>query len=193
MGCRCRRRSARCGATDRRLAAGLQEPPTREEPQMRRDAWTGSIAGAAPCPSVASGFSRKAVAVASLWAVLAALRLLGGRALAGVAFRGVMRATAFLLVVLAQAASQPTFKSGVNFVEVDVVVTDKAGQPVRGMRVRGLRGHRRRQDREYRDVHGDRLARSAARRGRGGGGSIGRVARIERPARRGAHPPDRHG
>ena len=46
-----------------------------------------------------------------------------------------MRATALLLVVLAQAASQPTFKSGVNLVEVDVVVTDKAGQPVRGLRV----------------------------------------------------------
>jgi VWFA-related protein len=36
--------------------------------------------------------------------------------------------------VLAQAASQPTFKSGVNLVEVDVVVTDRAGQPVRGLR-----------------------------------------------------------
>ena len=46
-----------------------------------------------------------------------------------------MRATALLLVVLAQAASQPTFKSGVNLVEVDVVVTDKSGQPVRGLRV----------------------------------------------------------
>ena len=44
-----------------------------------------------------------------------------------------MRA-ALLLVMLAQAASQPTFKSGVNLVEVDVVVTDKAGQPVRGLR-----------------------------------------------------------
>jgi VWFA-related protein len=45
-----------------------------------------------------------------------------------------MRAAAILLVVLAQAASQPTFKSGVNLVEVDVVVTDKGGQPVRGLR-----------------------------------------------------------
>ena len=36
--------------------------------------------------------------------------------------------------MLAQAASQPAFKSGVNLVEVDVVVTDKAGQPVRGLR-----------------------------------------------------------
>jgi VWFA-related protein len=45
-----------------------------------------------------------------------------------------MKAAALLLVVLAQAASQPTFKSGVNLVEVDVVVTDKAGQPVRGLK-----------------------------------------------------------
>jgi len=46
----------------------------------------------------------------------------------------VMRAAALVLVMLAQAASQPAFKSGVNLVEVDVVVTDKAGQPVRGLR-----------------------------------------------------------
>ena len=45
-----------------------------------------------------------------------------------------MRAAALVLVMLAQAASQPTFKSGVNLVEVDVVVTDKGGQPVRGLR-----------------------------------------------------------
>ena len=45
-----------------------------------------------------------------------------------------MRAAAMVLVMLAQAASQPVFKSGVNLVEVDVVVTDKAGQPVRGLR-----------------------------------------------------------
>ena len=45
-----------------------------------------------------------------------------------------MRAAALVLVMLAQAASQPAFKSGVNLVEVDVVVTDKAGQPVRGLR-----------------------------------------------------------
>ena len=43
-----------------------------------------------------------------------------------------MRFTALLIALLAQA-SQPTFKSGVNLVEVDVVVTDKAGQPVRGL------------------------------------------------------------
>ena len=45
-----------------------------------------------------------------------------------------MRPIALLLVMLAQAAPQPTFKSGVNLVEVDVVVTDKTGQPVRGLK-----------------------------------------------------------
>jgi VWFA-related protein len=45
-----------------------------------------------------------------------------------------MKPTALLLVLLAQSASQPTFKSGVNFVEVDVIVTDRAGVPVRGLR-----------------------------------------------------------
>ena len=37
-------------------------------------------------------------------------------------------------LLLAQAAHSRPFKSGVNLVEVDVVVTDKAGQPVRGLR-----------------------------------------------------------
>ena len=45
-----------------------------------------------------------------------------------------MKASALLLVLLAQSASQPTFKSGVNFVEVDVIVTDRAGVPVGGLR-----------------------------------------------------------
>src|SRR5687768_2391040 len=41
---------------------------------------------------------------------------------------------AMLTSVLAQLpAQQPTFKSGVNLVEVDVVVTNQAGQPVRGL------------------------------------------------------------
>ena len=41
---------------------------------------------------------------------------------------------AMLTSVLAQQpAQQPTFKSGVNLVEVDVVVTNQAGQPVRGL------------------------------------------------------------
>ena len=44
-----------------------------------------------------------------------------------------MRIPAVLLVLLAQAAAQPTFRSGINLVEVDVVVSDKAGQPVRGL------------------------------------------------------------
>ena len=44
----------------------------------------------------------------------------------------------FLLAVLTsllaqQPAPQPTFKSGVNLIEVDVVVTNKTGQPVRGL------------------------------------------------------------
>jgi VWFA-related protein len=39
-----------------------------------------------------------------------------------------------LLLLLAQAPSQPpTFKTGVNLVEVDVVVTDRDGRPVRGL------------------------------------------------------------
>ena len=44
-----------------------------------------------------------------------------------------MRLTVLLLLGLAQAAPQPVFKSGVNLVEVDVVVSDKSGQPVRGL------------------------------------------------------------
>jgi hypothetical protein len=45
-----------------------------------------------------------------------------------------MKFSALLLVLLAQASSQPSFKSGVNVVEVDVVVTDTKGQPVRGLK-----------------------------------------------------------
>jgi len=40
---------------------------------------------------------------------------------------------AALLLILAQQTPSP-FKSGVNVVEVDVVVTDKSGRPVRGLR-----------------------------------------------------------
>ena len=47
-------------------------------------------------------------------------------------FLGVI--TALRLVLLAQSGSQPTFKSGVNFVEVVVIVTDRAGMPVGGLR-----------------------------------------------------------
>ena len=43
--------------------------------------------------------------------------------------------SAALVFILAQAPpSQPAFKSGVNVVEVDVVVTDKTGRPMRGLR-----------------------------------------------------------
>ena len=43
--------------------------------------------------------------------------------------------SAALVFILAQApASQPVFKSGVNVIEVDVVVTDKSGRPIRGLR-----------------------------------------------------------
>ena len=45
-----------------------------------------------------------------------------------------MRLTALLLLVLAQAVPPPQFKSGVNLVEVDVVVTDRSGMPVRGLK-----------------------------------------------------------
>ena len=41
---------------------------------------------------------------------------------------------ALLLVLAQQAPPQPTFKTGVNLVEVDVVVTDKTGRPVPGLR-----------------------------------------------------------
>ena len=75
-----------------------------------------------------------------------------------------MRFTALLLVLLAQAASQPTFKSGVNLVEVDVVVTDKAGQPVRGLRQEDFEVTEDGKPVEHRDVHGHRPARGAARR-----------------------------
>ena len=44
-----------------------------------------------------------------------------------------MRLTVLLLIALGQAAAQPVFKSGVDLVEVDVVVIDKSGQPVRGL------------------------------------------------------------
>ena len=46
-----------------------------------------------------------------------------------------MKATSLLFLLLAQAATQPpTFKSGINIVEVDVVVMDRSGRPVRGLR-----------------------------------------------------------
>ena len=38
------------------------------------------------------------------------------------------------LLLLTQASAQTTVKSGINLVEVDVVVTDKDGKPVRGLR-----------------------------------------------------------
>jgi VWFA-related protein len=48
---------------------------------------------------------------------------------------GTMMIFAALLLILAQQTpSAPPFKSDVNVVEVDVVVTDKAGRPVRGLR-----------------------------------------------------------
>jgi VWFA-related protein len=43
-------------------------------------------------------------------------------------------AAAVLLSLAEQLPQPPTFKSGVNVVEVDVVVTDKSGQPARGLR-----------------------------------------------------------
>ena len=46
-----------------------------------------------------------------------------------------MTLTPLLFLLLAQAATQPpTFKSGINVVEVDVVVMDRSGRPVRGLR-----------------------------------------------------------
>ncbi len=45
-----------------------------------------------------------------------------------------MKLSALFLLLLAQAVAPPQFKSGVNFVEVDVVVADRNGVPVRGLR-----------------------------------------------------------
>ena len=90
-----------------------------------------------------------------------------------------MRFTALLIALLAQA-SQPTFKSGVNLVEVDVVVTDKAGQPVRGLTARRLRGARGRQECRHRGVHGHRSAGGAGRRESGIARSLGRVDGFQR-------------
>jgi VWFA-related protein len=45
-----------------------------------------------------------------------------------------MKLGALFLLVLAQAVAPPQFRSGVNFVEVDVVVADRSGVPVRGLR-----------------------------------------------------------
>ena len=45
-----------------------------------------------------------------------------------------MKLSALFLLLLAQAVAPPQFKSGVNFVEVDVVVADRSGVPVRGLR-----------------------------------------------------------
>ena len=45
-----------------------------------------------------------------------------------------MKLSALFLLLLAQAVAPPQFKSGVNFVEVDVVVADRTGVPVRGLR-----------------------------------------------------------
>jgi VWFA-related protein len=41
---------------------------------------------------------------------------------------------ALWLILAQQPEPQPAFKSGINLVEVDVVVTDKHGRPVRGLR-----------------------------------------------------------
>jgi VWFA-related protein len=43
-------------------------------------------------------------------------------------------AAALLFVLAQQPAPPPTFKSGIDLVEVDVVVTDRNGRPVRGLR-----------------------------------------------------------
>ena len=50
----------------------------------------------------------------------------------GCAVRPILSAA--LLLFLGQQPPPPTFKSGVNLVEVDVVVTDRQGRPVRGLR-----------------------------------------------------------
>jgi VWFA-related protein len=54
--------------------------------------------------------------------------------LAGLTNMKTILAAAVLLFLAEQLPQPPTFKSGVNVVEVDVVVTDKSGRPVRGLR-----------------------------------------------------------
>jgi Ca-activated chloride channel family protein len=39
----------------------------------------------------------------------------------------------WLVFAMQQAPPRPTFKSGVTLIEVDVVVTDHSGRPVRGL------------------------------------------------------------
>ena len=50
------------------------------------------------------------------------------------------------------AAGQPVFRTGINFVRVDVIVTDKQGNPVTDLKLERLRGLRRRQAADGRDV-----------------------------------------
>ena len=55
---------------------------------------------------------------------------------------------------------RPVFRTGINFVRVDVIVTDKSGQRGRRSQSRRLRGHRGRQAADDRDLQ----ARQARRR-----------------------------
>src|SRR5687767_12098376 len=45
-----------------------------------------------------------------------------------------MVSAALWFILAQQPDNPPTFKSGVNLVEVDVIVTDRQGRPVRGLR-----------------------------------------------------------
>ena len=53
----------------------------------------------------------------------------------------------------------PVFRAGINFVRVDVIVTDKKGNPVADLKADRLRGHRGRQAAEDRDVQAGRARR----------------------------------
>ena len=65
----------------------------------------------------------------------------------------------------ASSRRQPVFRAGINFVRVDVIVTDKKGEPVTNLTRGGLRGPRGRQAADDRTVppH-SRRRQSAARR-----------------------------
>ncbi len=57
----------------------------------------------------------------------------------------------------------PVFRAGINFVRVDVIVTDKNGNPVADLEAGRLRGHRGRQAAEDRDLQADQARRRARR------------------------------
>ena len=60
------------------------------------------------------------------------------------------------------APQPPVFRAGINFVRVDVIVSDKTGNPVADLQAERLRGHRRRQAAEDRHLQADQARRRHA-------------------------------